>query len=178
MATKGLVRVECPSCGESFDADFWTVVRGDRDHEVRELILNGEFDILMCPKCSVMFQHEEPFLYLDPSRDLLAFVMPETWLAEKDKWIAKMKADYEPVRAALSAGHGLSGLRLETRIVQRLGQPAGSATRQEGTRHYEGHQDSEIHISTCRGRWPGLATTKTTKGIQARPTRLFRMGRR
>ncbi len=109
MATKGLVRVECPSCGESFDADFWTVVRGDRDHEVRELILNGEFDILMCPKCSVMFQHEEPFLYLDPSRDLLAFVMPETWLAEKDKWIAKMKADYEPVRAALSAGHGLSG---------------------------------------------------------------------
>ena len=51
MATKGVFRVECPHCGEAFDADFWTVVRGDRDHDVKELILSGEFDLLMCPKC-------------------------------------------------------------------------------------------------------------------------------
>ena len=30
MATKGVFRVECPHCGEGFDADFWTVVRGDQ----------------------------------------------------------------------------------------------------------------------------------------------------
>ncbi|MEI7527553.1 MAG: CpXC domain-containing protein [Elusimicrobiota bacterium] len=109
MATKGVFRVECPHCGEAFDADFWTVVRGDRDHDVKELILSGEFDLLMCPKCEGMFPHEEPFLYLDPARDILAFVMPETYAAEKEKWIARMQADYEPVRASLAANHALSG---------------------------------------------------------------------
>lgn len=108
MATKGIFRVECPHCGEGFDADFWTVVRGDRDHEVKELILSGEFDLLVCPKCEEMVQHEEPFLYIDPHRDLLAFVMPESYEAEKDKWVARMNADYEPVKASLFAGQGLT----------------------------------------------------------------------
>jgi hypothetical protein len=108
MATKGIFRVECPHCGESFDADFWTVVRGDRDHDVKELILSGEFDLLVCPKCEEMVQHEEPFLYIDPHRDLLAFVMPESYEAEKEKWVARMNADYEPVRASLFAGQGLT----------------------------------------------------------------------
>lgn len=103
MATKGAFRVECPHCGEAFDADFWTVVRGDRDHDVKELILSGEFNLLMCTKCSQMFLHEEPFLYMDPTRGLLAFVMPETYLGEKDKWIAKLNADYEPLKDALSS---------------------------------------------------------------------------
>jgi hypothetical protein len=107
MATKGAFRVECPHCGESFDADFWTVVRGDRDHDVKELILSGEFDLLVCPHCEAMFQHEEPFLYIDPDKDLLAFVMPETYLEKKDEWIARMKKDYEPLRASLSSGQGI-----------------------------------------------------------------------
>lgn len=109
MATKGVFRVECPHCGDSFDADFWTVVRGDRDAEVKEQILSGEFDILMCPKCETMFQHEEPFLYIDPGKDLLAFVMPESYLEKKDEWIARMKKDYEPVRASLASGQGVTG---------------------------------------------------------------------
>ena len=107
MATKGIFRVECPHCGESFDADFWTVVRGDRDADAKELILSGEFDLLMCPHCETMFQHEEPFLYIDPEKDILAFVMPESYIGEKEKWIQKMQADYEPLKASLFASQGL-----------------------------------------------------------------------
>jgi len=109
MATKGIFRVECTACGESFDADFWTVVRGDRDRDVKELILSGEFDLLMCPKCSAMIQHEEPFLYIDPPKDILAFVMPESYEAEKEKWIGRLSTDFEPVRATLAGGQGISG---------------------------------------------------------------------
>jgi len=109
MATKGVFRVECPNCGESFDADFWTVVRGDRDHDVRELILSGEFDLLMCPKCSAMIQHEEPFIYLDPTKETLAFVMPESYQDKKDEWIKRMEADVEPVRASFAGGKGILG---------------------------------------------------------------------
>lgn len=109
MANKGVFRVECPHCGDSFDADFWTVVRGDRDHDVKEMIISGEFDLLLCPKCESMFQHEEPFLYLDPTRDILAIVMPESYLEKKDEWMKRMKEDYEPLRASLSAGQGITG---------------------------------------------------------------------
>ena len=109
MATKGVFRVECPHCGDGFDADFWTVVRGDRDQDVKELILSGEFDILMCPKCETMFQHEEPFLYIDPGKDIMAFVMPESYRDKKDEWIARMEKDYAPVRATLAAGQGVTG---------------------------------------------------------------------
>lgn len=109
MATKGVFRVECPHCGEGFDADFWTVVRGDRDEDVKELILSGEFDILMCPKCETMFQHEEPFLYIDPGKDIMAFVMPESYREKRDEWIARMEKDYAPVRASLAAGQGVTG---------------------------------------------------------------------
>lgn len=112
MATKGVFRVECPHCGEGFDADFWTVVRGDRDSDVKELILSGEFDILMCPKCETMFQHEEPFLYIDPGKDIMAFVMPESYRDKKDEWIARMEKDYAPVRATLAAGQGVTGAPL------------------------------------------------------------------
>lgn len=112
MATKGVFRVECPHCGEGFDADFWTVVRGDRDSDVKELILSGEFDILMCPKCETMFQHEEPFLYIDPGKDIMAFVMPESYQDKKDEWIARMEKDYAPVRATLAAGQGVTGAPL------------------------------------------------------------------
>ena len=108
MATKGVFRIECPHCGESFDADFWTVVRGDRDHDVKELILSGEFDLLVCPKCEEMVQHEEPFLYIDPPKDLLAFVMPESYEPEKEKWITRMNKDYAPLRDSLFAGQGLT----------------------------------------------------------------------
>jgi hypothetical protein len=105
MAAKVCVNIECPHCGERFDADFWSVVRGDLDQEVKDLIISGEFDLLGCPKCSAVFTHEEPFLYLDPQFELLVFVMPETYRPQKDKWLAKMKADH----AALVAS-GLGGL--------------------------------------------------------------------
>lgn len=109
MATKGVFRIECPHCGEGFDADFWTVVRGDRDQDVKEMILSGEFDILLCPRCEKMFQHEEPFLYLDPSRDIMAIVMPETYLEKKEEWLARMEKDYAPLRASISSGQGITG---------------------------------------------------------------------
>ncbi|HNT97470.1 MAG TPA: CpXC domain-containing protein [Elusimicrobiales bacterium] len=104
MATKSSMRVDCPSCGESFDADFWTVVRGDRDTGLKEAILSGEFDLLMCPRCRGVFSREETFIYLDPDMELLAFVMPSAYAGESAKWTAKMREDYEAVRPTLFQG--------------------------------------------------------------------------
>ena len=109
MSTKGQVSIECPNCGERFAADFWTVVRGDSDADLKDLIISGEFDLLGCPRCSAVFSHEEPFLYLDPRLELLVFVMPENYRPEKEKWLAKMKADYAAL-GPTSFGGRLAGL--------------------------------------------------------------------
>ncbi len=98
------MRIDCPSCGESFDADFWTVVRGDRDTGLKEAIISGEFDLLMCPRCRGVFSHEETFIYLDTEKEILAFVMPSSYSGESEKWTAKMREDYEAVRPTLFQG--------------------------------------------------------------------------
>ncbi|MBP5286278.1 MAG: hypothetical protein J6Z08_00075 [Elusimicrobiales bacterium] len=108
MSLKGVFPVECPHCGEKFEADCWTIVHGDQDPEVKELFFTGEFDLLMCPKCDTVFRHEEPFVYLEPEKELVVFVMPEAYRAEKDRWIMKMRADFEQVREMFLAERGTS----------------------------------------------------------------------
>lgn len=93
--------MKCPACHEQFDADFWTVVRGDRDQELKEMLISGEFDLLMCPRCSALVAYEETFIYLDPEKELFVFVMPEAYLKEKEKWLEKMRADYDMVKESL-----------------------------------------------------------------------------
>ena len=95
MSIKGIFKAECPSCKERFDADFWTVIRGDQDLTLKEALISGEFDLLMCPGCSNVFPCEETFIYMDPEKELLIFVMPESSLKEKEKWLEKMRQDYE-----------------------------------------------------------------------------------
>ena len=108
MSLKGIFSVECPHCGEKFDAHCWTIVHGGQDEDVKELFFTGEFDLLMCPKCDTVFRHEEPFVYLEPKRQLVLFVMPEAYRAEKDKWIAKMQSDFSQVREMFLDGEGMT----------------------------------------------------------------------
>lgn len=108
MSLKGIFPVECPHCGEKFEAHCWTIVHGGRDEDIKELFFTGEFDLLMCPKCDTVFRHEEPFVYLEPEKELVIFVMPDSYRAEKDRWIAKMQADFEQVREMFMETAGAS----------------------------------------------------------------------
>jgi hypothetical protein len=100
MSIKGTFEAKCPSCGERFEADLWTVIRGDQDARLKEALIGGECDLLMCPACSSVFPCEETFIYMDPGRELMVFVMPEGSPEEKEKLIAKMRLDYETFRGA------------------------------------------------------------------------------
>ena len=108
MSLKGIFPVECPHCCEKFEAHCWTIVHGGRDEDIKELFFTGEFDLLMCPKCDTVFRHEEPFVYLEPEKELVIFVMPDSYRAEKDRWIAKMQADFEQVREMFMETAGAS----------------------------------------------------------------------
>ncbi len=100
MSIKGNIEAKCPSCGERFEADIWTVIRGDQDKRLKEALMDGEGDLLMCPACSGVFPSEQMFIYLDPGMELMVFVMPESSTDDKEKLLAKMRLDYEAFMAS------------------------------------------------------------------------------
>jgi uncharacterized C2H2 Zn-finger protein len=109
MAIKGKFKTTCPSCDHEFEADFWTVVRGDRDLKLKEMLLEGEFDMFMCPLCKKIFAKEETFIYHDQKMDLFIFVLPSSYVAEKEKWIKKMEDDYVLVKETMNKDNKFAG---------------------------------------------------------------------
>jgi uncharacterized Zn-finger protein len=100
MATENYRIVRCPYCSNEFEAKFWSVVRGDIDINIKEIIINGEFNLLMCPQCQKIFSLEENFIYLDPSAKILAFVMPG-YYKERKELVEKLKDDYNLIKEHL-----------------------------------------------------------------------------
>lgn len=100
MSTQNYRKIECPLCGYNFDALFWTVVRGDIDIELKELILRGDFNTLLCPSCGNKFFYEDNFIYLDPKSQILAFVMP-SYEKERYELLEKLKEDYQIIKQDL-----------------------------------------------------------------------------
>ncbi|GAB4029034.1 MAG: hypothetical protein Fur0012_02720 [Elusimicrobiota bacterium] len=98
MSNKGKKNVICPHCKKNFEADFWTVVRGDLDFELKEMIINGEFDLLLCPECGKIFSYEDTFVYLDPGCEIMAFVLPEK--ERGGQMIEKVMADYDMIKGS------------------------------------------------------------------------------
>lgn len=100
MSTENHRKIKCPHCEEEFEAKFWTVVRGDTDLDLKDMILRGDFNTLLCPHCSKIFFYEDNFIYLDPSAQLLVFVMP-SYEKGKKELIEKLSQDYETIREYL-----------------------------------------------------------------------------
>lgn len=100
MSNQGKKKVTCPHCQCVFDAIFWTVVRGDLNFKLKEMIMNGEFDLLMCPECGKIFSYEDTFVYTDPHHEIMAFVLPSNQ-QHSDQLIEKMKADYDLVKNSI-----------------------------------------------------------------------------
>jgi hypothetical protein len=102
MSNQGKKIVKCPNCGYEFEAIFWTVVRGDIDLELKEMIINGEFDLLLCPECKKLFSYEDTFVYMDPSSEIMAFVMPQE-TENREEMLEKMKADYNLLKGNIES---------------------------------------------------------------------------
>ncbi|MCG2711211.1 MAG: CpXC domain-containing protein [Elusimicrobia bacterium] len=101
MAIKGKFKITCPFCDHEFEGDFWTIVRGDRDFKLKEMLVQGEFDLFMCPLCKNVFVQEETFIYHDRKMDLFVFVLPSAYIADKEKWTKKMEDDYGLVKETM-----------------------------------------------------------------------------
>lgn len=101
MSSESYKVIECPHCHEKFEAKFWSVVRGDIDITIKDLIINEEFNLLMCPNCNNFFSYEENFIYMDPSEELFVIVMPD-YYRDQESVIEKLKNDYVSIKNMLS----------------------------------------------------------------------------
>jgi hypothetical protein len=107
MSIKGVVEVRCPKGCEAEEIEVWSFVRGDQDAELRETLLVGELNLVLCAKCGSAFYADATVIYLDEEAQLLAFIFPESYKADEARWRAKMAEDFSQLKAAMP------GLRLE-----------------------------------------------------------------
>ena len=99
---KGEGSVNCPHCEESFDAEFWTLIRGDVDQELKDSLIGGELNLVSCPSCGNFFYHERTIIYFDPTIELLAFV----WGGREEDFEnhkTQMKKDFELLKNNLTS---------------------------------------------------------------------------
>lgn len=91
---KGEGSANCPNGCEPFDAEFWSLIRGDIDAELKEALLGGELNLIRCPECGMFFYHDRNIIYFDPSSELLALVSPNGSKGDFEKIKEKMKQDF------------------------------------------------------------------------------------
>ncbi len=104
MAIKGTIKAKCPAGCEPVEAEVWSFVRGDVDVELRESLLAGDLNLLVCEDCGEVFMPEASVVYFDPDAELLAFIFPESYRKEEPRWRKKMLADYEQMKGVIGGG--------------------------------------------------------------------------
>ena len=98
MSLKAQIEVQCPAGCEPFEGEVWSVLHAEQDPAAKDKLLAGELNLLMCPSCNRYFIHEQPLVYHDQPRELLAFIFPEYFKEEEERWRTKMREDYAELR--------------------------------------------------------------------------------
>lgn len=85
--------IECVQCGETFKGAVWTAVHAGEDPELKDLLLGGELNMVMCSACSHVTFQTGFLLYQEPALQLVAYVYPPDEEAqEKELKIMMLKA--------------------------------------------------------------------------------------
>jgi hypothetical protein len=72
----------CP-CGHVFTNQIYDYVNVGRDPQLRYVVLAGLLNVATCPQCSRRVAIAHPFIYSDPTHDLLAYVHPRSDMPEE-----------------------------------------------------------------------------------------------
>ncbi len=75
------VEIQCPSCGQPFVTPVFNIIDLGLNPELRELLLTGQLNLAVCPRCGATTAFSAPLLVHDPEHEFLAvFVPPEAKL--------------------------------------------------------------------------------------------------
>lgn len=93
--------VHCPHGCEPFETDYFCFIRADENPDLKDAILGGELHLARCPECGAFFHHEKELIYLDPSNELLVFMLPSESKAREAELRKRMQDDYRTVKDVL-----------------------------------------------------------------------------
>ncbi len=101
MSFKGVIEARCPKGCEPFETEVWSFIQGTQNPELREEVAAAECNLLLCPECGEAFFAEAAFVYFEPEAEVLAFVFPESFRSEEDRWRRKMADDFLALQQAM-----------------------------------------------------------------------------
>lgn len=89
--------IKC-SCGKEFEWELWDSVNVTTDPDLKEMILDGQMNVVVCPYCGLLFYFEKFLLYHDEKKRHLFYIYKHD--CKDDRMDLKKKAicDYETVK--------------------------------------------------------------------------------
>jgi len=76
MSLVSAVQVRCPSCNTPFTAQMHRAIDATKEPRLKELLIQGRFNLAQCPQCGVQSALSAPFIYHDASKSLFYCFMP------------------------------------------------------------------------------------------------------
>lgn len=70
-------KFKCPKCGCEITANLKEFVDVVEEPEYKEQIMNGRFFLVKCPNCGDETLAEYPVMYMDPSKKLTVYMVPD-----------------------------------------------------------------------------------------------------
>lgn len=86
-------QINCPNCQTPFMAEVFQLVDVGRQPELKQLVLSGQLNLAICPRCGAGGQISTPLVYHDPDHELfMTFVPPEMHLdqMQREQMIGRM----------------------------------------------------------------------------------------
>lgn len=95
------IDITCEKCSHKFRGAVWTAIHAGEDPELKELLLGGELNMVMCPSCSHTAYQSGFLLYQEPSLELAAYVYPHEQESEADALRTMMMRGFREAQAAM-----------------------------------------------------------------------------
>jgi hypothetical protein len=99
MSTFNDIDITCEECGEEFKGIVWTAIHAQQDPELKDLLLGGELNLLMCPKCSHVAFQDYFVLYQDPTSEIVAYIYPPAQEQDAEFLQKSMLANFAEAQA-------------------------------------------------------------------------------
>jgi len=99
MSTYNELDITCKDCGEIYKGIVWTAVHAGHDPELKEILLGGELNLLMCPQCSRVAYQDHFVLYQEPAAEMVAYIYPQSQQNDEEFLRATTLANYKEAQA-------------------------------------------------------------------------------
>jgi hypothetical protein len=70
------IEVTCPQCGNKHVGQVQSIVDVGQDPQLKQLLLRGQLNTVVCPSCGALGAVSAPLLYHDPQKELLLLFFP------------------------------------------------------------------------------------------------------